>query len=62
MLVCSFFFFFFFFFLLHLWHMDVPRLVVKSELQLQAYATAIAMPDLSYICEQHWHLETTLGP
>ena len=40
----SFFFFFFFFsfvFLgLHLWHMEVPRLGVKLELQLPAYATA----------------------
>ena len=25
--------------------MEVPRLGVKSELQLQAYATATAMPD-----------------
>ena len=41
-----FFFFFFFFFLgLHLWHTEVPRLGVKSELQLPAYVTATAMPD-----------------
>ena len=26
-------------------HMEVPRLGVKLELQLPAYATAIAMPD-----------------
>ena len=30
---------------LHLWHMDVPRLGVKSELQLSAYATATEVPD-----------------
>ena len=30
---------------LHLWHMEVPRLGVKLELQLPAYATATAMPD-----------------
>ena len=37
---------------LHLWHMDImeaSRLGVKSELQLLAYVTAIAVPDLSYI-------------
>ena len=34
----------------HLWHMEVPRVGVKSELQLLAYASAIAMPDLSCIC------------
>ena len=27
---------------LHLWHIEVPRLGVKSELQLLAYATATA--------------------
>ena len=40
-------FFFFFSFLVflgpHLWHMGVPRLGVKSELQLLAYTTATAM-------------------
>ena len=34
-------------------HMEVPRLGVESELQLPAYATATAMPDLSYICDLH---------
>ena len=40
--------FFFFFFLLglHPWPMEVPRLVVESELQLQAYSTATATPYL----------------
>ena len=34
--------------------MEVPRLGVESELQLQAYARAPAMQDLSYICDlQH---------
>ena len=32
---------------LHSQHIDVPRLGVESELQLPAYATAAAMPDLS---------------
>ena len=32
-------------------HMEVPRLGSKSELQLLAYATAIANPHLSYIYE-----------
>ena len=31
--------------------MEVPRLEVKSELQLAAYTTATAMPDPSRICE-----------
>ena len=29
----------------HLCHMEVPRLEAESELQLLAYATAIAMPN-----------------
>ena len=35
-------FFFFFLSQLHLWHTDIPRLGVKSELQLTAYTTACA--------------------
>ena len=31
----------------HPWHMEVPRLEVELELQLPAYTTATAMPDLS---------------
>ena len=34
---------------LHLQHIEVPRLGVKSKLQLQAYATAVATVDLSHI-------------
>ena len=30
---------------LHLWHMEVPRLGVESELGLPAYTTATATPD-----------------
>ena len=37
----------------HSQHMEVPRLGVWSELQLLAYPTAIAMPDLSRICDLH---------
>ena len=33
--------------------MEVPRLGVESELQLTAYTTATAMPDLSCICDLH---------
>ena len=40
----------FFFLGPHPQHMEVPRLRVKSELQLPAYATAIAMPDPSRVC------------
>ena len=41
---------FFLFFGPHLQHTRVPRLWVKSELQLQAYTTATATPDPSHIC------------
>ena len=37
----------------HLWHMEVPRLGVRSGLQLPTYATAIAMWDLSQVCDLH---------
>ena len=33
--------------------MEVPRLGVKSELQLLANATATATPDLSHVCDLH---------
>jgi len=42
--------------------MEVPRLGVQLELQLQAYTTATAMPDPSRVCDlhhssqQHWIL------
>ena len=45
--------FFFFFPGLHLRHMEVPRLGVKSELQLPAYATATATLGLSCIYDLH---------
>ena len=38
----------------HLRHMEVPRLGIQSELQLQAYTTATAMPDLSLVCDLHY--------
>ena len=34
---------------LPLWHTEVPRLWVESELQLQAYTTAMATLDLSHL-------------
>ena len=34
-----------------MWHMEVPRLGVKSELQLLAYTAA--MRDPSHICDLH---------
>ena len=33
--------------------MEVPRLGVESELQLQAYTTATATPDPSHVCDLH---------
>ena len=44
-----FFFFFFCFVCPYAWHMEVPRLGVKSKLELLATATATAHP--SHICE-----------
>ena len=44
-----FFFFFFFFF----FFVEVPRLGLKSGLQLLAYTTATATPDPSRICDLH---------
>jgi len=41
----------------HLWHMEVPRLGVKLELQLPAYFTGTAMPDLSHIYNLHHSLQ-----
>ena len=35
---------------LHLWHMVVPWLEVKSELQLLAYTTATATQDPNHVC------------
>ena len=42
--------FIFLFLGLHLWHVEVPGLGIESELQLQAYSIATAMPDLSCVC------------
>ena len=49
-------FFFFCLFGVHLWHMEVPRPGAESELQMLAYTPAIAMLDLSHICDLHWNL------
>ena len=46
-------FLFLFFLGPHLWHMEVPRLKVESELQLPAYTAAAAMQDPSLICDLH---------
>ena len=32
------------------WHMEVPRLGVKLELELSAYTIATATPDLCHVC------------
>ena len=45
--ICFFFFFFLVFLGLLLWHTEIPGLGVKSKLQLPAYATATATPDLT---------------
>ena len=50
----SIFFFCFFFFLgPRLWHMEVPRPGVKSELQLPAYVIATTMSGPSHVCDLH---------
>ena len=47
--------------------MQVPRLGVKSELQLLTYARATATPDPSHVCnlhhssQQHWILNPLKG-
>ena len=46
-------FLFLFFLGLHLQHMEVPRLGVEAKMQLMAYTTATATPDLSLICDLH---------
>ena len=33
------------------WHLEVPRLGVKLELQLPSYTTSIAMRNLNHICD-----------
>ena len=35
------------------WYMEVPRLRDELELQLLAYSTATAMPELSRVCSLH---------
>ena len=43
-------------------HMEVPRLGVESELQLLAYTTATATPDLSHVCDIHPQLTEIPDP
>ena len=54
---CFLFFLFYVFFFCflgpHLWHMERPRLGVRSELKLLVYTTATATQDLSRICDLH---------
>ena len=53
----SLFFVFCFLFLgLHLQHMEVPRLGIDLELELQAYIRATAMRDPIHVWELHWQL------
>ena len=47
---------FFFFLWPRLWHMELPRLGVESELQMLSHATATATPVLSRICDLSWSL------
>ena len=47
------FFFSFFFLGPHVWHVEVPRLGVESELQLLPYTTATATRDPSHACDLH---------
>ena len=50
----SYLFFFFGFLQPNPWHMEVPRLGVKLELQPPATATATAMQDLSRVCDLYY--------
>ena len=47
---------------LHSWHMEVPRLGVKLELLLPAYATAMATPDPSHVCNLHHRSQQSQVP
>ena len=53
-------FIFIFYFVLflrpHLQYMEVPGLGIELDLQLPAYTTAIAMPDLSHLCDLYHSL------
>ena len=51
-----------FFLGLHLQHMEVPGLGVESELQLLAYTTALATPDLICICDHSSWLRWIVNP
>ena len=44
---------FIYFLWLHLQHLGIPRLGVKLELQLLAYAIAVGTQDLSHVCYLH---------
>ena len=37
----------------HIWHTEVPKLGVESELKLPAYTTATASRDPSHVCNLH---------
>ena len=56
-LLLLFIFIFIFFLGPYLGHMEVPRLGVESELQLQVYATATALPALRPFCDLHCSLQ-----
>ena len=42
--------------------LEGPRLGVESELQMQAYTTATATPDLSHVCNLHQQLTVMPDP
>ena len=61
---CFLFWLFFFFLVIlgpHLWHREVPRLGVESELQLQTYATATAMQDPSHVCSRQCQIPNLMS-
>ena len=41
----------------HLWHVEVPRLTVESELHLRAYSTTTAVQDPSCVSDLHHSLQ-----
>ena len=51
LLIMVFSFFFLFFLGPNMQYMEVPRLGIELELQLLAYTTATAMPDMNHICD-----------
>lgn len=61
-LYVSFFFFFFLVGAAHLWHMEVPKLGIESQLRLPAYVTATEKQGPSHICDLYHNSQQRWTP